>query len=343
MVYVKDGIITWELQAIDYEAIDDKVPPYEPRGCQRGISASWYVYSPVRVKYPYIRGPLMEAWKEARSRHADPVDAWKSIVENAELHKKIKWSRGKGGFRRSNWDTVSEIITAAQIHTIKTYGPDRCISFSPIPAMSQISYAAGSRYHQLMGGISMSFYDYYTDLPNAHPQVWGEQTDVGESADWYNTGYVVITGATPTRTRTADVHFISELRVGGGKIVVMTPDYSESAKYADLWVPVKPGSDTAIWMAINHVICKEFYADRQVPYFVDYAKNYTDLPHLIKLRKTKNGYEMGRFLRAMDLKDYADTDNPEGKYAMWDAKANKPRIVYGGMGFRWGKKKESEG
>ncbi|HAS17990.1 MAG TPA: hypothetical protein DCR39_08950, partial [Nitrospiraceae bacterium] len=62
MVYVKDGVITWELQAVDYEVLDNKIPPYEPRGCQRGISASWYVYSPVRVKYPYIRGPLLDAW-----------------------------------------------------------------------------------------------------------------------------------------------------------------------------------------------------------------------------------------------------------------------------------------
>src|SRR3989304_2295069 len=89
-----------------------------------------------------------------------------------------------------------------------------------------------------------------------------------ESASWYHSGYVVVTGATPNRTRTADCHFLSELRIGGAKCVVMTPDYSESAKYADLWVPVKPGSDTAIWMGINHVILKEFYVDRQVPYFI---------------------------------------------------------------------------
>ena len=343
MVYVKDGIITWELQATDYEAIDDKVPPYEPRGCQRGISASWYVYSPVRVKYPYIRSPLLDAWREARQKHADPVDAWKSIVDNAELHKKIKWSRGKGGFRRSDWDTCAEIITSAQIHTIKTYGPDRNISFSPIPAMSQISYSSGARYHQLMGGVSLSFYDYYTDLPNAHPQIWGEQTDVGESADWYNTGYVVITGATPNRTRTADCHYVSELRIGGAKVVVCSPDYAEVAKYADLWVPVKTGSDGAWWMGINHVIVKEFYIDRQVPYFINYSKQYTDLPHLIKFRKAKNGYEGGRLLRASDMKEYAETDNPEWKFAMWDTKTSKARVVYGGMGFRYPKRHESEG
>src|SRR3990170_849707 len=343
MVYVKDGVITWELQAVDYPLLESSLPPYEPRGCQRGISASWYVYSPVRIKYPYIRGILLDAWREAKAKHADPVDAWQSIVTDPEKHKKIKWSRGKGGFRRYTWEEAAEIITAAHVYTIKKYGPDRNISFSPIPAMSQISYASGARYHQMIGGVSMSFYDYYTDLPSAHPQVWGEQTDVSESADWHHSGYVIVTGATPNRTRTPDAHFIAELRTGGAKLVVMTPDYSETCKYADLWVPVKPGSDGAIWMAINHVILKEFYVDRQVPYFVDYSKNYTDLPHLIKLRKTKNGYEMGRFLNAMDLSDYADTENAEWKYSMWDTKTKKARVVNGGVGYRWHNTKDNAG
>ena len=301
MVYVKDGIITWEFQALDYPKLNDTVPPYEPRGCQRGISSSWYVYSPVRIKYPYVRGILQDAWKDAKSKHSDPVEAWGSIVENQELHKKIKWSRGKGGFRRFDWDTAAEIITAAHIYTIKKWGPDRNMSFSVIPAMSQISYASGARYHQLIGGVSMSFYDYYTDLPPSSPEIWGEQTDVGESADWYNAGYLVLLGATPNRTRTADCHFLSETRHGGCKVVVMAPDYSECTKYADLWVPVKTGSDGAVWMAINHVILKEFYVDRQVPYFVEYQKAYTDLPHLVKFEKGKNGNETGRLLKACDL------------------------------------------
>src|SRR3972149_2390970 len=59
-------------------------PPYEPRGCQRGISASWYVYSPIRVKYPYIRGALVDFWREARAKYASPVAAWKSLVEEGE-------------------------------------------------------------------------------------------------------------------------------------------------------------------------------------------------------------------------------------------------------------------
>jgi nitrate/nitrite transporter NarK len=46
----------------------------------------------------------------------------------------------------------------------KIFGPDRIIGFSLIPAMSMVSYAAGSRYLSLIGGVSMSFYDWYCDL-----------------------------------------------------------------------------------------------------------------------------------------------------------------------------------
>jgi len=343
MVYVKDGIITWELQALDYPKLDQTVPPYEPRGCQRGISSSWYVYSPVRVKYPYVRGTLIDAWKEARAKHSDPVDAWQSIVENTELHKKIKWSRGKGGFRRFDWDTAAEIITSAQIYTIKKYGPDRNIAFSPIPAMSQVSYAGGGRYNQLIGGVHLSFYDYYTDLPPAEPEVWGEQTDSCESADWFNAGYVVMCGANPNMTRTADCHFISEMRHGGTKLVVCAPDFSQVCKYADLWVPLRAGSDSQFWMAVQHVILKEYYVDKTVPYFQAYTKNYTDLPLLVKLEKGADGYEQGRFLRACDLDGYSDEDNPEWKFAMWDVNASRPRVVNGGMGYRYPQKNESKG
>ena len=75
-IYVKEGIVTWEMQALDYPLLDRSLPPYEPRGCQRGISYSWYLYAPIRVKYPYVRGALLDLWREAREKHEDPVDAW---------------------------------------------------------------------------------------------------------------------------------------------------------------------------------------------------------------------------------------------------------------------------
>jgi hypothetical protein len=149
--------------------------------------------------------------------------------------------RGLGGFVRTTWDEVLEIIAAANVHTIKKWGPDRIYGFSPIPAMSMISYAAGSRYLSLIGGACGSFYDWYCDLPAASPQTWGEQTDVPEAADWYNSTYLIITGANLPMTRTPDAHFAIETRYKGTKIVSMAPDYAEYVKFADLWMPVQAG------------------------------------------------------------------------------------------------------
>jgi len=282
-VFVKDGIVTWEMQATDYPQLEEGLPPYEPRGCQRGISYSWYLYSPIRVKYPYGRGALIDLWREAKAAHGDPVKAWASIMENEDARKRYQQARGKGGFRRISWEESQEIIAASMIYTTKKYGPDRVAGFSPIPAMSQISYAAGSRFMSLLGGVILSFYDWYCDLPPASPEIWGEQTDVHESADWFNSRFIAVVGANLNMTRTPDAHFISEVRHAGGKLTVFAPDFSQVAKYADYWIPVHAGQDTAFWMAVNHVILTEFYVQRQVPYFMDYLKQYTDMPFLIQI------------------------------------------------------------
>ncbi len=337
-VYVKDGIITWEMQQTDYPLLQDGLPPYEPRGCQRGISASWYVYSPIRVKYPYARGVLLDFWREARSK-LNPVEAWASIVEDETKRERIQKARGKGGFRRTQWDEVLEIVAASCLYTAKKYGPDRVFGFSPIPAMSYLSYGAGSRFLQLFGGVNMSFYDWYADLPNAFPEIWGDQTDVCESADWYNSKFIVSMGANLNMTRTPDVHFIAEARHEGAKFVVIAPDFSQVAKYSDWWIPVKAGQDTAIWMAVNHVILKEFYAERQVPYFVNYLKENTDMPFLIELEKDGDAYRAGRYIRASTVARYQDVENGDWKFLVHDAQANAPRMPKGAVGDRWSTEK----
>ncbi|OJX38223.1 MAG: nitrate reductase subunit alpha [Chloroflexi bacterium 44-23] len=336
-VYVKDGIVTWELQATDYPALEEGLPPYEPRGCQRGISFSWYLYSPIRVKYPYVRGPLLDLWREARKENDDPVKAWQSIINDPEKRTRFQQARGKGGFRRVSWDESLEIISASVVNTIKEHGPDRVIGFSPIPAMSQVSFAAGSRFISLLGGTFLSFYDWYCDLPPASPEVWGEQTDVHESADWYNSRFIAVMGSNLNMTRTPDVHFIAEVRHAGAKLTVFSPDFSQVAKYADYWIPVHAGQDTAYWMAVNHVLFKEFYVDRQVPYFMDYLKKYTDTPFLVEIGESKaaDEYLSGKYLRANRLSEYADTENGDWKLLVWDQKSGRPRMPMGTIGHRW--------
>ncbi len=338
-IHVKDGIVTWEMQGLDYPSLEAGLPPYEPRGCQRGISYSWYLYSPLRVKYPYVRGALLDLWRQARAQHEDPVEAWKSLVENPEARTRWQRARGKGGFRRVDWDTMLELIAAASIHTIKAHGPDRIAGFSPIPAMSMISYASGARLLQLMGGVSLSFYDWYCDLPPASPEAWGEQTDVQESADWYNAKLLAVMGSNLNMTRTPDCHFAAEARHNGSQMWVFSPDFSQVSKYADEWVAINAGQDGAWWMAVNHVLLKEFHYERQVPHFLEYAKKYTDSPFLVELHQRDGAYEPGQLLRANRLAKYKDVENGAWKFLMWDTNDARPKMPMGSVGDRWGKEK----
>src|SRR5690606_27925958 len=262
------------------------------------------MYSANRVKYPLIRSRLVKYWREARKTLA-PVAAWKSIVEDKSKRDAYTKVRGSGGFVRADWTEVNEIIAAANAYTIRTHGPDRVIGFSPIPAMSMISYAAGSRYLSLLGGVCMSFYDWYCDLPPASPMTWGEQTDVPESADWYNSGFLILWGSNVPQTRTPDAHFYTEVRYKGTKSVVVSPDYSEAAKFSDLWLHPKQGTDAALSMAMGHVILREFHLERQA--------------------------------RAADFADnLGEEHNPEWKTVAIDAASKSVVAPNGSVGHRWG-------
>jgi nitrate reductase alpha subunit len=334
-VFVKDGLITWENQAVDYPSTGPEMPDYEPRGCPRGASFSWYEYSPLRLKYPYVRGSLLQMFREARARLGDPVAAWAEIVDDPDKASVYRRQRGKGGFVRAAWDEVVDLVAAAHVHTIKRYGPDRCIGFTPIPAMSMASYAAGSRFISLIGGVMLSFYDWYADLPPASPQAFGDQTDVPESGDWWNAAYLIIWGTNLPTTRTPDAHFMVEARYRGQKVVVVSPDYAEHTKFADDWLAAAPGTDGALALAMGHVILKEFYVDREVPYFRDYARRFTDLPLLVTLREHEGGYVPDRLLRASDL-DAAGEEHGDWKTVVLDERTGAPAVPGGSVGHRYG-------
>ncbi len=338
-IYVKNGLVTWETQQTDYPRTRPDLPNHEPRGCPRGASYSWYLYSGNRLKYPMIRKHLLELWREEKSRHSDPVDAWAAIMADQEKCKSYKQMRGRGGFVRSNWKELNELIAAANVWTIKNYGPDRVAGFSPIPAMSMVSYAAGTRYLSLIGGTCLSFYDWYCDLPPASPMTWGEQTDVPESADWYNSSYIIAWGSNVPQTRTPDAHFFTEVRYKGTKTIAITPDYSEVAKLCDQWLAPKQGTDSALAMAMGHVILKEFHLDNPSDYFLDYARRYTDMPMLVLLEPNEAGYMVpGRMVRASDLVDgLGEANNPEWKTVAYND-AGELVVPNGSIGFRWGEK-----
>ncbi|MYW04692.1 nitrate reductase subunit alpha [Streptomyces sp. SID3343] len=342
-VYVKDGLIAWETQQTDYPSVGPDRPEYEPRGCPRGASFSWYTYSPTRVRYPQARGVLVDLYREARQRLGDPVAAWAEVTTDPVKRRRYQDARGKGGLVRVEWDEALEIAAAAHVHAIAEHGPDRVAGFSPIPAMSMASHAVGARFMALIGAPMLSFYDWYADLPIASPQVFGDQTDVPESGDWWDAAYLMLWGSNVPVTRTPDAHWMAEARYRGQKVVVVSPDFSDATKFADEWLHPHPGTDGALAMAMGHVILNEFFVERNTPYFTEYVTSFTDLPFLVELEPHEDGgFTPGHFLTAADVGDDAEPQPGNGERedarmrpVVFDARSGRALAPNGTMGDRW--------
>ena len=277
-VYVRNGIAFKEDQYSDYPDINPDLPTYNPRGCQKGANYKEYVYGPQRVKYPLIR----------------------------------TGERGEGKWRKASWEEALSYIAGKLVDAISKHGPDTVMFYSANHAKFAITYAAGARLANLIGGVVGSFYDWVSDLPPGEPITWGVQTDSCEAADWFNSKYLLLWGSNILETRIPDAHLITEARMHGTKIVAIFPEYNPVSIHADIFIPVKPGTDCALALGMANVIVNEGL------YNEAYIKQYTDLPMLVR-------NDNGKFLRENDMIEGGSPD----KFYFWDTKASKPVLAPG--------------
>ncbi|WP_458189640.1 nitrate reductase subunit alpha [Haladaptatus sp. NG-WS-4] len=284
-VYVKNGQVWREEQASDYPEINDELPSSNPRGCQKGACYTDYVNAEQRVKHPLKR-----------------------VGE-----------RGEGKWKRISWDEalteiadkITEEVTAGRYDTIS--------GFTPIPAMSPVSFASGSRLINLFGGVSHSFYDWYCDLPPGQPITWGVQTDNAESADWYNADYIIAWGSNINISRIPDAKFFLEAAYNGTKRVGIFSDYSQTAIHCDEWLAPDPGSDIALALGMARTIVDEELYDEA------HLKEQSDMPLLVR-------EDTGKFLRASDV----SSDGNDQVFMMVDGSGGLRRAP-GSLGNREGK------
>lgn len=279
-VYVKDGVILREEQSNDMPVLNS-VPENNPRGCNKGACAMDYVYGPHRIKYPLMR----------------------------------TGERGEGKWKRISWDEALTKVAEKIVDEIKMNGPDTVGVYTPVPAVSPVSFSGGHRFAHLLGAYTYTFFDWYCDHPTGLTMTTGIQGDMAETSDIYNSKYVIFWGANFNTTRIPDAHYLQEARYNGTKIVNISPEYSSTSVHSDLWVHPDPGTDAALALGMAHVIIKEKL------YNAAYIKEQTDMPLLVRSDNNK-------FLRESDMM----TDGNEAKFYSWDTKTKMPVLMRGSWG-----------
>src|SRR3546814_19925236 len=104
------------------------------------------------------------------------------------------------------------------------------------------------------------------------------------------------------------------------KVVSIFPDYAEGAKFGDVWLHPKQGTDAALALAMGHVILKEFHLEGKSEYFREYCRQYSDMPFLVRLVRRGDHYVPKRMLRAVDFPGgLGQANNPAWKTVACDA------------------------
>ncbi len=282
-VYVKDGIALREEQAQVYDhGGRGGAPDFFPRGCQKGACYSSLMVSPSRLRYPLKR----------------------------------VGKRGEGKWKRITWDEALDTFADAIIDATVKHGPETVIYDQ---GTTNIDFGPGTggelRLANLMRATHIEDWAGVGDMPMGCVQTWGMFNCEGTSDDWFRSDCIVIWSGNPVYTRIPEMHFITEARYRGAKVIVVAPDYNASAVHADLWVNPRIESDTALALSTAQVLIEEGLIDRP------YVREQTDLPLLVRK-------DNGRFLRAQDLKRGGRDD----VFYFWDEASGRLAEAPGSQG-----------
>ncbi|HEX9226104.1 MAG TPA: molybdopterin-dependent oxidoreductase, partial [Arthrobacter sp.] len=255
-VYTKDGIVWREEQSGLYPQIEKGVPDMNPRGCQKGSCFSQVMYGEERLKYPLKR-----------------------VGE-----------RGEGKWERISWDQALTEVANGMLDAIEDAGPETMIlEFGSGEGGVVNGSTPAWRLNRLVGGTTLDGNGLTSDYNVGLYETFGKFQFASSIDDWFHSDLLLIWHMNPVYTRIPSTHFIWEARYHGTEVVSIAPDYNASSFHADLWVPVKVGTDGALALAMSKVIIDEGKVKE------DFVKEQTDLPLLVRA-------DNGRFLRESDLK-----------------------------------------
>lgn len=263
---VNDTIVDLK-PAADYPCED-----YNPRGCLRGMSMTHMIYGPDRIKTPLIR----------------------------------QGARGEGKWKEASWDEALDLIADKLKHIRANYGMESVMLFNQVVGTGYVQKGAQIRMAALTGMSFATAYDYNGDISMGFTQTVGIDSVECETRSWGFAKYAILWSANVFQTRIPDAQFLTRMakQQNNCKIVAIDPRCSQTAKGADLWLPVNPGTDGALALAMCHTLIEEELVDWA------FLRKYTDCATLVR-------EDNGQRLRASDVGMGGDRE-----FLVWDEAAD---------------------
>lgn len=225
-LHVRDGVIR------RIETDNGEGP--QLRGCPRGRAYRQRVYHKDRILYPMKR----------------------------------IGKRGEGKFERISWDEALDTV-ASQLKRVRdTYGPE---SIMFLPMAGDVTTLHGSYTINRLLGMAGGYTTWW-GATSFHGGMFASYFSYGTMYasntrdDLLNSRLIIMWGWNPavTITGTNTPWYLAQAKENGTKIIAIDPSYSESAAtFAHEWIPIKPGTDTALAMAMAYVMITENLADQK--------------------------------------------------------------------------------
>ncbi|WP_294420133.1 molybdopterin-dependent oxidoreductase [uncultured Senegalimassilia sp.] len=250
-VHVRDGhVVKTSMHPVD------NAPEYN-RICLRGLAHPYRIADSNRLKYPMRR------------------------VEGTP--------RGGDQWERISWSEAIDEITTKWKEIIDEYGPQAITWWK---ASGNYGNLGHSMYTLLFNGMNASNMTYDVDLANTMGinRVMGNAGNwvMNDVADMPNAKHVWLWGNNTTEAQIHDWHFVADAKEAGAKLVVIDPTYTKVASKADIWVPIRPGTDAVLTFGIMYVLIEEGLTN------VPFMKEHTCAPFLVRSDNAK-------FLRMSDF------------------------------------------